>query len=375
MGALLLKEKDHRASLHIQSVSRLTNLSVDTIRAWEKRYAAVNPTRGPARQRLFSADDVARLVLLKEAVDSGESISKVASLSTSDLRCFVQAEHLVGDADDAIISRLLSRVRALDTYRLASDLSIASLSRSAVEFADDIISPLMMEISASARSVDESTTHELVLCECVHSVSSLLFAKYARHSSSPRFIFLTLPGERHSVPALLAALACAQAGYRSLFAGTEIAPQHVEALARSMRAAGLGIYMGVHSDDAVRLVHEVKKRLPLLPLFVGASGLRLAPDLRPTQTLRDFVALLAQLPSELATLVANQENISQHLAAERTFLAFFRTAISLISFGITINRFALYFCNRKCPRKNRQACRRFSALRMRESSWFSRAAF
>jgi MerR family transcriptional regulator, light-induced transcriptional regulator len=296
MGAVLLEENDNRgASLHIQSVARLTNLSVDTIRAWEKRYAAVSPTRGPARQRLFSSEDVARLVLLKEAVDSGESISKVASLSTSDLRSFVQAEHMVGDADDAVILRLLSRVRALDTYRMAGDLTTASLSRSAVEFADDIISPLMMEITAGARSVDESTTHELVLCECIHSVSSLLFAKYARHPSSPRIIFLTLPGERHSVSPLLAALACAEAGYRSLFAGTEIAPQHVEALVRSMHASALGVYVGVHSDDALRLILEVKKRLPDLPLFVGASGLRFAPELRPTQTLRDFIGALELL--------------------------------------------------------------------------------
>jgi putative membrane protein len=40
-------------------------------------------------------------------------------------------------------------------------------------------------------------------------------------------------------------------------------------------------------------------------------------------------------------------NISQHLANERTFLAFLRTAISLASFGITINRFALYLAQQK----------------------------
>jgi MerR family transcriptional regulator, light-induced transcriptional regulator len=293
--AVLSPEKEQRASLHIQSVSRLTNLSVDTIRAWEKRYAAVNPSRGPAGQRLFSADDVARLVLLKEAVDSGEAISKVASLSTTDLRGFVRAEQLVGDADDAIISRLFHRVRMLDAHQLASDLAMASISRSAVEFADDIISPLMVEIAANARGVDESAMHELILCETLRSVSSSLFAKYARPVGSPQVIFLTLPGERHSIPPLLAALASAEAGYRSVFVGTEIAPRHVEALARSMHVTALGIYVGVHSDDAGRLIHEVRRRLPGLSIFVGTSGWRLAGDPRPTHTLRDFVAALAQL--------------------------------------------------------------------------------
>ncbi|MGH9836390.1 MAG: YidH family protein [Blastocatellia bacterium] len=35
-------------------------------------------------------------------------------------------------------------------------------------------------------------------------------------------------------------------------------------------------------------------------------------------------------------------HVSEHLANERTHLAYIRTAIALISFGITINRFSLY---------------------------------
>lgn len=35
-------------------------------------------------------------------------------------------------------------------------------------------------------------------------------------------------------------------------------------------------------------------------------------------------------------------HLSEHLANERTYLAYLRTSIALISFGITINRFSLY---------------------------------
>jgi putative membrane protein len=35
-------------------------------------------------------------------------------------------------------------------------------------------------------------------------------------------------------------------------------------------------------------------------------------------------------------------HLSDHLANERTYLAYLRTAISLISFGITVNRFSIY---------------------------------
>ncbi len=37
-----------------------------------------------------------------------------------------------------------------------------------------------------------------------------------------------------------------------------------------------------------------------------------------------------------------QSNTTQHLANERTYLAYSRTSIALISFGVTINRFAMF---------------------------------
>jgi DNA-binding transcriptional MerR regulator len=278
--------------LHIQLVSRLTSLTVDTIRAWEKRYAAVNPKRGRARHRLFTADDVARLVLLKEAVDGGASISSIATLGTPELRSFVEGERYVGDIDDAAISRLYKDVCACDRDNLTSHLETAALSRSAVEFADDIISPLMLEISARARSIDESTVRELFLCECIREGASSLFARYVHQRATSTFIFLTLPSERHAVPALLAAMVCAEAGHRSLFAGTEISPQQIEAIAHSMRVAGIGIYVGVHHYDALKLLRDVRKRLPHLPVFVGSHGSPFAPEIQATRTMREFVSRL-----------------------------------------------------------------------------------
>jgi len=291
---VLPAEAERSATLHIQSVSRLTNLSVDTIRAWEKRYSAVKPKRGPTGQRRFSSDDVARLVLLKEAVDGGESISRVAALSTSRLRCLVQRERTVGDADDATILRLLRCVYTLDVAALADELASAGLSRPAVEFADDIIAPLMIEIGANARTRQEAMTWETILCSTVHSISSTISAKYAVSNQRPMIVFLTLFGEKHSLPPLLASFVAAEGGFRSFFAGTEVAPYNVESIAHALRAAALGIYVGMCTDDAIRLVREVRARVSGIPVFVGSQSARLCSALDATETLRAFAARLTR---------------------------------------------------------------------------------
>jgi len=70
----------------IGAVARLTGIPPDTLRVWERRYAVVTPIRSEAGTRLYTADDVGRLTLIKRLVDHGDAISHVARLSLDDLR-------------------------------------------------------------------------------------------------------------------------------------------------------------------------------------------------------------------------------------------------------------------------------------------------
>lgn len=70
----------------IGAVSRLTGISPDALRIWERRYAAVSPQRSPSGGRLYDTEDVARLRLLKQLVDAGDAIGEVANLNVSTLQ-------------------------------------------------------------------------------------------------------------------------------------------------------------------------------------------------------------------------------------------------------------------------------------------------
>ncbi len=70
----------------IGAVSRLTGVSQDTLRVWERRYGAVVPMRSDAGTRLFGQTDINRLSLIKRLVDAGDAISSVANLSLEQLQ-------------------------------------------------------------------------------------------------------------------------------------------------------------------------------------------------------------------------------------------------------------------------------------------------
>ncbi|UCB55942.1 MAG: MerR family transcriptional regulator [Thiotrichales bacterium] len=80
------KNKEKSEGYRIGAVSRLTGVSTDNLRVWERRYQTVVPARTDSGDRYYSSEDVARLKLIKKLVDSGDSISSIAALDEDELK-------------------------------------------------------------------------------------------------------------------------------------------------------------------------------------------------------------------------------------------------------------------------------------------------
>lgn len=75
------------------AAARMVNIPVATLRVWERRYQVVGPTQSPSGQRLYSSQDVRRLVLIKQLVNRGHGIGMLARMDTAGL------QDLVDEAD------------------------------------------------------------------------------------------------------------------------------------------------------------------------------------------------------------------------------------------------------------------------------------
>jgi len=71
---------------NIQAASLMSGVSVHQIRAWEKRYNAVEPRRLGNNFRSYTQENVHRLKLLGELTKRGIAISKIAPLETIELQ-------------------------------------------------------------------------------------------------------------------------------------------------------------------------------------------------------------------------------------------------------------------------------------------------
>lgn len=156
---------DDGSRFKIGAVSRITQIPVDTLRAWERRYQVVSPQRTGAAARLYSSDDVERLKLIKRLVGSGHAISSIANLSRAELDELTQLHHedqrgeaalgACAVADVVVFSE--SRESLLQAgHALNDDIVVKAYCRSWPEFEADALrqlpDALVIDVAAVLRN-------------------------------------------------------------------------------------------------------------------------------------------------------------------------------------------------------------------------------
>lgn len=87
LKTMLTTETEHpEAYFEVGAVSKMTGLSPNTLRTWERRNFIEASLRSPTGRRRYSQEQVERLALMKKLTNLGDSISSIAGLTLRDLR-------------------------------------------------------------------------------------------------------------------------------------------------------------------------------------------------------------------------------------------------------------------------------------------------
>ena len=148
-----MKESE-KARHPIRVVAQRTGLTPATIRAWERRYDAVTPTRSEGGQRVYSDVDVERLSTLKALADAGRGISMVAALSPADAEALLTEDlstRILSDSSGLSVppsglDEAYRCVRALDGEGLEKSLWRALVVHGARPFLSQVAGRLMQRI-------------------------------------------------------------------------------------------------------------------------------------------------------------------------------------------------------------------------------------
>jgi DNA-binding transcriptional MerR regulator len=255
----------------LRTAARLTGLSPEVLRAWERRHAVVVPTRTPGGTRRYSAADLERLRLVKAAVDAGHRIGQVAKLEPGEL------ERIASVTKAPSSGRLDEVLLALDELNGAEAQRLLSLQLSAlgpVRFASEFACPLVAEIGARWANDRMGIASEHLATGVLRSMLGSALQPTSVSLLGPRIVFATPSGERHELGLLMAALTALGGGANPLYLGAEVPVEDLlEAVDRAGASAlALGI-VTLPVPQAERALGALRGGLANeVALWVGGAG-------------------------------------------------------------------------------------------------------
>lgn len=293
-------EKD----LHpIQVVARRTGLTPDTLRAWEKRYQAVQPSRTPTGRRLYSDQDIERLRLLRQATLGGRGIRHVANLPTEELRAMVAEDEEkaiapVGglpartsrasrpdDSSAALVDKAMVALERLEPRELENLLSLAQISLSRPQLLDEFLVPLLLRVGDGWRDGNFRIAHEHLATSVIRSFLGQLSGSAPAASEAPVMLATTPAGQVHELGLLMAAAVAASEGWNVLYLGPNMPAEDIAAAAiqKEVRVVALSL---VYPPDDPRLADELRTLRRHLPdgteMILGGKAAKAYEDALPS---------------------------------------------------------------------------------------------
>jgi DNA-binding transcriptional MerR regulator/methylmalonyl-CoA mutase cobalamin-binding subunit len=228
----------------IKAASQATGLSVETLRAWERRYGIVEPRRDESGRRVYLPEDVLRLRRLREATDRGHPIGRLATLSDealSGLLAEAPAAIVARSAPEAFVVRMLEAARDYRAAECEQALVLAIALLDPRQLASEVLHPLLSEVGERWHRGEFAIAQERMISSAVRRHLGLVLDAINRNARREQIVFATLPGERHEIGLLMAAVACANHGFRAHYLGPELPADEIAKFAREVGAEIIGL--------------------------------------------------------------------------------------------------------------------------------------
>jgi MerR family transcriptional regulator, light-induced transcriptional regulator len=202
--------------LRIGELSKRTGVSPELLRAWERRYGLLRPTRSPGGLRLYSLDDLERVRLMRQHIDGGLAAAEAATLVS---------RAPVGDAGAAPVlappqaqTELAAALDAFDEPAAQAVIDRLLATTTLDVFLGQVVLPYLRELGERWERGKASVAQE-------HFASSVLRGRLLGLSRGwglglgPLALLACLPGEQHELGLVAFGLALRSRGWRIGYLG------------------------------------------------------------------------------------------------------------------------------------------------------------
>jgi DNA-binding transcriptional MerR regulator/methylmalonyl-CoA mutase cobalamin-binding subunit len=290
----------------IRTVSRLTGVPSVTLRAWERRYRLITPTRTEKGHRLYTEADIARvrqvLALLERGVGVGQvgscleraandadpgRLEPPASVPASpapagpltaaaprpEAEVLEKAPTAGFDPWPAYIAAMLEGTRRFDAAALDAVYNDALSLYPIERVSSHLTTPVLELLGADWPQGEASIAREHFFSNFLRNKLGARFQHLNALGQGPRLVAACPAGEHHELGLIQFALAAAGQGYRLVMLGADVPATEIAAAARIADCRAVVLSASAQMP-AEALAQELAALVALtsLPILVGGMA-------------------------------------------------------------------------------------------------------
>lgn len=190
------------AGISIAAVERDTGLGKDTLRIWERRYGFPQPLRDASGERVYPADQVEHLRLIKRLMDQGQRPGALLRQPMAVLSAQLAGTSKRVGADDSV-EWIIPLLKNREVDRLRAELA-QRLARDGLErFVIETVSALNRRVGEGWMSGEIEIFEEHLYTELIQNQLRASIYALASRGARPQVLLTTVKDEEHLLGLLM----------------------------------------------------------------------------------------------------------------------------------------------------------------------------
>lgn len=203
----------------IKDLEQLSGIKAHTLRIWEQRYNLLNPKRTDTNIRCYDDEDLKLILNVALLNDNGYKISKIASMTSEEMRAEVmKLTDRTLTHDDQIHALTICMIE-MDEERFDKVLSTNILKLGFEQTMMNIIYPFMSKIGVLWQTGAINPAHEHFISNLVRQKLIVAIDGQVPNGTGKKFLLFLPEGELHEISLLFAAYLIKSKGNKVVYLG------------------------------------------------------------------------------------------------------------------------------------------------------------
>lgn len=257
----------------ISDLSHYTGIKPHTIRAWEKRYNLLAPSRSCTNIRGYDGCQLRKLLNINSLLGAGWKISRISQLKPEEMDSEVRMVMdlgVGGNKIDFLINGLMVHMLNYDEKRFSEVLSQAIENYGVKNSILQIVYPFLKRIGLLWQVEDISPSQEHFASAIIRRKILAEIDRMPVDTHSPHTVVLCLPpNEYHELPLLLAHYILLENKINTIYLGCSVPPEMAACTAHQTHASHLfTLFMSSSPMENLKgYLHAIHELVPDLKIY------------------------------------------------------------------------------------------------------------